>query len=243
MAKKIIGVCWDIDGVLVDTEPLHKDKLFFAAAQNGINLIEDDWNKLQGIGDIRAWQWLCDEKGLKISQEQFLETCEDYFLAHLDTVPPREGAKAAFDHFKTQGIPQGAVSSGIRVQVDKNLAIAGVDREMLFSLSAEDVKITKPHPEPYLKGKAQLCAVMGWDESALPASSFVAIEDSTSGVISAKRAGMTTILWAQTPGKNCPEADYVCYTPQDLMQVVQKLTHNAPQQNTSQKPGPKKSFG
>lgn len=93
-----------------------------------------------------------------------------------------------------------------------------------FALSADEVKKTKPDPEPYLIGKSRLCDSLGWEETAMEGAHFLAIEDSVPGVVSAKRAGMTTILWAQTPGKSCPEADYVAYTSEDPLRICREIT-------------------
>jgi beta-phosphoglucomutase-like phosphatase (HAD superfamily) len=229
----IKAICWDIDGVLVDTEPLHKEKLIAVAAQHGISLTENDWQKLQGIGDKRAWEWLRDNRGLNIPQVQFIFECEAYYITHPEKIIPRQGAQAAFNFFAAQGLPQGAVSSGIKTQVDKNIVIAGVADRLLFALNADDVKKTKPDPEPYLLGKARMIQATGRN---IPAENILSIEDSIPGVISAKAAGMVTILWAQTPGKTCPEADYVVYSPEDLLKICRTLVaQRNPSPKSSQK--------
>ena len=187
---QIEAVCWDIDGVLVDTEPLHKEKLMAVATGHGICLTEEDWPTLHGIGDKRAWEWLRQSRGLAISQEQFLSECEEYYMAHPEMIVPRTGAQDVFNYFASLSLPQCAVSSGIKTQVDTNLAISGVSDRMLFALSADEVKKTKPDPEPYLIGKSRLCERLGWEETAMEGTHFLAIEDSVPGVVSAKRAGI-----------------------------------------------------
>ena len=224
MSGQIKAICWDIDGVLVDTEPLHKDKLFAVAAHHGIKLTKKDWSQLQGIGDKRAWEWLEENHGLTISQDEFLEECEEYYMAHPEKIIPRPGSRDVFDYFASLNLPQGAVSSGSKEQVTTNLAIAGVDTRVLFKVNADDVLMTKPDPEPYLLGKYRLCKALGWDVRAEDSRWFLAIEDSITGVRAAKHAGMTAILWSQTRGKTCPEADYVVYTKKDLMKLCRKLT-------------------
>ena len=92
-----------------------------------------------------------------------------------------------------------SVPSVIRAIVDANLAALGVLEHISFSISLDDVAEGKPDPEPYL----QACTRLHLD----PAS-VIAIEDSRSGALSARRAGLTVIGYTATGG-GFDEADHL----------------------------------
>jgi len=220
----IKAVLWDVDGTLVDTEPLHLAKFVGVAKNNGITLNDDEIEAMRGVADKGVWKYLKAAKGLKISLDDFYDECYDYYMDHPEEIVPRDGAKDAFNHFASKEIPQAAVSSGIRIAVDHSLSQSGVDDQMLFSLSADDVGETKPHPLPYLSGKAVMCYGLDWDNDTTDAADFVAVEDSPAGVMAAKLAGLTTIYWPQHAGKTSKYADYTVETADELMELVKALT-------------------
>jgi len=224
MTNQIKAICWDVDGTLVDSEPLNREKKIAVVANYGISLTEKEARQFDGICDRKCWEWLRQNKGLQIPYEQFVHELNAYYLAHPEKIVPRDGALEAFDYFDALKLPQCAVSSGEKATVDANLAVAGVDTRVLFALNSADVTKTKPDPEPYMLGKTRLCEALGWDAATVNSRSFLVIEDSIPGVIAASRAGMTVIFWPQTPGETCPEADYTVYTKGDLLKICRKLT-------------------
>lgn len=233
MPPKIKAICWDIDGTLVDTEPLYEDTLRAVAALHGQSF--PPGVSLEGVGARSCWQWLTENRGLSVPIEQFLEECAEHYVAHPEKIIPRPGAPEACTFFAGQGLPQCAVSGGVRDQVDTNLGRSGLADIMLFAVSANDVDNSKPHPEPYLLARAVLCRIHGWEENSDDAASYLAIEDSMGGVLSAKRAGMTAVYWSKD-GQTCPAADYNVSTPEDLMALCRKLTAPEPSAVPGTKP-------
>lgn len=98
----IKAVLWDVDGTLVDTEPLHLAKFAGVAKNNGITLSEDELEAMRGVADKSVWKYLKASKGLKISLDDFYDECYDYYMAHPEEIVPREGAKEAFNHFASK---------------------------------------------------------------------------------------------------------------------------------------------
>jgi len=178
---------------------------------------------LEGVGARSCWQWLAQNAGLAVPQEQFLEECAAHYIAHPEKIVPRPGAQEAFQFFAGLTLPQCAVSGGVRDQVDTNLGRSGVAAGMEFSISANDVEKSKPDPEPYLLARVALCQIHDWKNDPADGSGFLAIEDSMAGVLSARRAGLTTIFWSREPGETCPAADYSVHTPEELMKVCRTL--------------------
>lgn len=217
----IKAVCWDVDGVLVDSEPLHEEKIAAVAASHGIDLTAEERFNLRTIGDKRAWEWLRDNKGLELEQGEFLKECIIYFYSNTDKVIPRDGALAAFNLVADRRLPQGVVSGGTKAQVEENLVLAGVNKRVLFAVNADDVTKGKPEPEPYQLGQALMNVLRG---TQIKSADFLVIEDSYVGVMAAKAAGMTVIFWPQYAGYTNPKADYTVYTKEELLKTVAAIT-------------------
>lgn len=218
----IKAIFWDIDGVLVESEPLHVHKITMVAATHGVTIKAEDWTELYGIGDKRVWEWLKNKKPDFPDLNQFLSECEVYYMQNAHTLAPRKGATEIFNHFASLGLPQAAVSSGIRTQVDANLDAARVKTRMLFSLSADEVTKTKPDPEPYNKAFSLLAANDNAPQD-LKKDEILVIEDSPSGIRAGHAAGMKTIMWRLSPEIQSAEADHIVDTPEQFLQLVQQL--------------------
>ncbi|MEZ0224035.1 MAG: HAD family hydrolase [Alphaproteobacteria bacterium] len=221
MSRKIKAICWDIDGTLVNTEPLYQDTLRAVASDHGIDV--PDNLSLEGVGVRAWWSWLAQHCGLAVPVDQFLQECADHYLSHPEKIVPRAGAPEAVQFFNGLAVPQCAVSGGVRDQVNTNLGRAGVAAEMLFSVAADDVEKSKPDPDPYLLAKALMCRIKSWEDKPGDNACFLAIEDSRAGILSAKRAGFTAIFWSPAAGDTCPGADYNVHTPQELLDLCRTL--------------------
>jgi beta-phosphoglucomutase-like phosphatase (HAD superfamily) len=88
------------------------------------------------------------------------------------------------------------VSNSDRMIVDANLAAVGLVYPGMRTVSRNDVREGKPHPEPFLRA-AWLCDVDPADA--------VAVDDSFTGATAGLRAGMRTIFWPERPGMAGPD--------------------------------------
>ncbi|MDB5492060.1 MAG: family phosphatase [Micavibrio sp.] len=199
--QKLQAVFWDLDGVQVLSEELHERKVRVTAQAHGVTVTDAMWKSWHGIGDHRIHQELQKINPAFPPLENFLQECEDYYVAHAHELQARPGAIEAFNIFAAAGIPQAAVSSGVKRQVETNLQIAGIHDRVVFALNAGDVINTKPHPEPYNTGHGRMLTMCfnGNAGMFLPENCLV-IEDSGSGIKSGHGAKMTTILWKLTAG-------------------------------------------
>ena len=219
-----IAFCFDVDGVLADTEDRQTRKKIALAERFGIKLTEEDLPHLVGVSVPRVWRWLTDSKGLKVDKEIFLKEGIKLYLSDPEEIKSRDGALEAVLHLHKSEIPMCAVSSGEEEEVDVNLKGSGFRDYMLFFISAKGLQNTKPHPEPYLKGIARLGEELGWDVDTMKNAKFVAVEDTTTGILAAKAANMAAVFWPENPAQTCPEADYTAYSASELLKIFQTIT-------------------
>lgn len=224
MTKKSVAFCFDIDGVLADTENRQTRKKIATAEKFGIELTEKDLPNLEGISVPAVWKWLTDSKELEVDKETFAEEGVKLYLADPEEIKARDGALEAVSYLHRLEVPMCAVSSGEEEEVVANLEGSGFKDYMQFFISSKDVQNTKPHPEPYLKGISKLCEELGLDVDTIEKINFVAVEDTPTGITSAKAASMTAVFWPENPEIKCPEADYTARSAFELLNIFQTIT-------------------
>lgn len=185
------AVIFDLDGVIIDSEPLHfeTDKLVMRAC--GHELSDSDFNKYVGTTNALMWAELKEEYLLSRSLEELLEMQSRHKLELLQcfeggSIP---GVRELLKSLKEQNILRGIASSSPRSFIEA--VVSKLDLGEYFSevISGEEVENSKPCPDVFLK-MAELLRVN-------PAECIV-IEDSSHGVSAALAAGMKCIGF-----KNC----------------------------------------
>lgn len=178
------AVLWDMDGTLVDTEP------YWISAETA--LIESyggSWSHEEAMQLVGQGLWhsarVLQAKGVTLSEDEIIDVLTDRVLDQLVErgVPWRPGARELLVALREARVPTALVTMSIgrmAHHVAGQLGFVGFD----VVVSGDDVEHSKPHPEPYLRGAAEL----GVDPARC-----IAIEDSPPGVASAAAAGMVAI--------------------------------------------------
>ena len=178
------AVAWDIDGTLIDSEPLHQRALIAASAAFGVDLTDLEPEAFLGVHAIDIWKALETRFPARASFDAWIAALEGYYVEHAGELKSNPGALDAMRELAARGVAQACVSNSGRRIVDANIKALGVDKIIAFSLSLDDVSSGKPDPEPYLKAARQLGA---------EPHATVAIEDSGAGARSARAAGLYVV--------------------------------------------------
>ena len=178
------AVLFDMDGLLVDTEPL-----WFEIESEVMDRLGGDWSqadqaKLVGGSLQTTLDYLLGKATRPVSREQLGRWMLDGMVSRLNRSPvrPRPGAFDLLADVQTAGVPYALVTSSERVIMEGVLRATGL--RFPVTVCAEDVTRIKPDPEPYLLATK----LLGVD----PASSVV-LEDSPNGVAAAEAAGCQVI--------------------------------------------------
>ncbi len=177
----IAAVAWDIDGLLIDSEPLHHEALLAASRALGVDLADLAPDAFAGVHMLDVWRALAPRFPATIEREPWLTAIEAYYVERASETREREGAMAAMRRLHTSGVPQACVSNSSRRVVDANLVRLEATGLVEFSISLNDVTNGKPDPEPYALAARRL---------ALPPEHVLAVEDSAAGARSARAAGL-----------------------------------------------------
>jgi HAD superfamily hydrolase (TIGR01509 family) len=181
------AVAWDIDGTLIDSEPLHQRALVAASAAFGADLSDLEPEAFRGVHARDIWKALKPRflRGAKF--ETWIAAIEGYYVAHAGELEPNPGAVEAMRELSARGVAQACVSNSGRTIVDANIEALGIGKIIAFSLSLDDVSAGKPDPEPF----REAARLLGAEPQAT-----VAVEDSGAGARSARAAGLYVVGYA-----------------------------------------------
>ena len=179
-----VAVLFDMDGLLIDSEPLWLETETAVMARLGADWTEQDQGQLLGGSLERTVRYLLG----KATRPAPPDVVGGWLMSGIaervrrDGVPVQPGARELLASVKAAGLPSALVTSSERAFMEAVLASTGMRFDVL--VCADDVTATKPDPEPYLLA-AKLVGLQ-------PADCF-ALEDSPNGVASSEAAGCQVI--------------------------------------------------
>lgn len=182
------AVLWDVDGTLVDSEPLHEAALVQALHDLGLTPPVDFHRHIIGRDAREIYAWCRERLDLDIDLHDWLRRKYQTYFVLVAGLEPRSGAVDLFHRLRAEGYAQAIVSNSDRLVVNANLDAVGLAEPGLISISRNDVREGKPAPEPYLRA--------AWLLNAEPADCLV-VEDSVTGAQAGLDAGMRTLFWPQ----------------------------------------------
>lgn len=145
------AVFFDMDGLMVDSEPEWFLSEIEVTAPFGYAWLEQDQVECLGGPLSKVGQYMFDKCGQQESPQYFTQTLIDTQVARMrGNTPTMPGAIELVLELQSRGIKTALVSASPRNIVDAVLDNLGHDL-FPFSISADDVKRTKPDPECYLK--------------------------------------------------------------------------------------------
>jgi HAD superfamily hydrolase (TIGR01509 family) len=148
------AVFFDMDGLMVDSEPEWLQSEIDVTAPYGYTWLEEDQIACLGGPLSRVGQYMFDKCGQQNSPEFFTQSLIDTQAAKMrGNTPTMPGAVELVRELQSHGVKTALVSASPRNIVDAVLDNLGHDL-FPFSISSDDVVNTKPHPDGYLKAAA-----------------------------------------------------------------------------------------
>jgi HAD superfamily hydrolase (TIGR01509 family) len=183
MAGKMMirGILFDFDGVLRNTEPIHKAVYTQMALE--LSQGKDEGRDVAGKSNVQLYQELLDQYGGNFTAKELSHRhfCEVFSQLQRQHIGPAEGLELLMQGLTQRGIPYGVVSSSERWFVEENLRQLQMLEGAVCVVTGDDGLPLKPSPAPYLAAAKAF---------PFPQEALLAVEDSYSGVTSAKAAGL-----------------------------------------------------
>ncbi len=180
------AVIFDMDGVLLDSEPLHYEAVRQALAEQGVDFPLDDYARYLGTTLTSTWDELCERYPITMTLAEFEARYNADVLAQYQAGAPLiRGARELVQQLREAGVPIAVASSSHRMWVEAALTGAGLREYFEQTTAGDEVSMGKPSPEIYLKAAAKL---------GFAPEDCIAIEDAPAGVESATAAGMRVVL-------------------------------------------------
>jgi HAD superfamily hydrolase (TIGR01509 family) len=184
------AIVFDMDGVLIDSEPLHFEVLNEVLATDGQTLGQAEYEEFIGTTTEFTWQTLIARHGLPRSMDAYTALYDQMLLrVLLQPRSPEDGVVALIQRGRELGLRLGVASSSRRLWIDATLQSLGLSDAFDAIVSGDDVERGKPDPQIYLLAAQRL---------GVPPPRCLAIEDAPKGVQSARAAGMA-VLGVRTP--------------------------------------------
>lgn len=179
------AVLWDFDGTLVDSHDYWTAVWADMAARRNGSWSDADTLTLVGLDLLDAAVLIRDHLGVDEAPERLVEEMVSGVAARMrEEVPWRPGARELLASVRAEGIRCALVTMSYRPLVEPMLAQLAPGT-FAAVVTAEQVPHGKPHPAPYLWAAASI--------GVAPAD-CVAIEDSATGVASARSAGCRVVI-------------------------------------------------
>lgn len=188
MNRRIKGLIFDLDGVLVTTEHNHFIAWKNTAEILGIPFNEEDNEQLKGISRVDSLKKILELGNKSISDETFNELLtkkNEYYLNSIADINQSNllpGVLSVLKNAQLHGIKCGVGSSSKNARFI--LSKLQIDSYFSVIVDGNDVSFPKPHPEVFLKGAQQM---------GLEPFECIVFEDAKSGVQAAKEGGFTAI--------------------------------------------------
>jgi HAD superfamily hydrolase (TIGR01509 family) len=180
----IEAVVFDLDGVLVDTEPVWEEVRRAYVAEAGGAWQPDSQRRLMGMSTPEWARYLGVDLGVGRTPEQVADEVIGRMAARYRRALPL--MPDAVDVVRRLGarFPLALASSSPRLLIEQVLDSAGLTGDFRVTLSTEEVAAGKPAPDVYRAVARRL---------GVPATRCAAVEDSANGLRSASAAGMAVV--------------------------------------------------
>lgn len=210
------AVIFDVDGVLVQSMEKHHEAYQRAFQDLGVAVRREEVYANEGRRSREVIEAIARDRGLDLSPEKMdaMSRRKQEVFHAFGPLPMYPGVPDLIEDLKRRSLMVAAVTGTSRVNVDHHLGV--LTRRFDVIVSADDVKRTKPDPEPYLAALTKL---------SLRPEEAIVVENATLGMAAAKAAGMRVVGVTSTlSAEDLAGADWIVDRVADVIRVVEELS-------------------
>ena len=201
----IEAIIFDMDGVLVDSEPHHVRIEKHQFSINGIFISDEEHLQFMGTASENMWREIARRYQLERPVEDLIEqnrTESIRYFTELSEIPVMPGLVDLLEKLKAKNYLLAVASSSVPEIIDLILGKTGLRKYFQVVVSGEEAGKSKPEPDVFLLAAHKL---------GVNQKNCLVVEDSENGIKAAQAAGMSCVAY-QSPGvdpKTQKEADVV----------------------------------
>jgi len=190
------AVIFDMDGVIIDSEPLHHIAYYKMFNDVNIKVDNDLYESLTGKSTLNVCKQICTIFNLKEAPESLVALKRKHFEYVFENDTNFDLIKGVLDlikDFHANGLTLILASSASMPSINRIFKRFNLEQYFKAKLSGADLKASKPHPEIFIKAV---------EASGYNKSECVVIEDSTNGIKAANGAGVFCVGFDSFHSKN-----------------------------------------
>ncbi len=194
---EINAVVLDMDGLMLDTEPIYKRAWQSAAVQCGYTLDDSFYLTLIGRPNPACEAALLERYGGAFPMQEFRARWSDLWRTDVESsgIPTKPGLAELLSYLDEHQVPTAVATSSDQDYATFSLRAAGLEGRFNHIVTGDQVVNGKPAPDIYIESARRLGVAPEY---------CVAIEDSDAGVLAANAAGMITLM---VPDLKTPSAE------------------------------------
>ncbi|NLM96417.1 MAG: HAD family phosphatase [Halanaerobiaceae bacterium] len=213
------AVIFDMDGVIIDSEPIHSRLNMELYRKLGFELTVEEYSKFVGVSIKDQWYILKEKYDIKESIEELIEMQNTGLIDEISVleIEPIPGIRELLAELKKENIKTALASSSTLSYINAVLEKFALTDCFPLIISGENLERSKPHPAIFLKTAEKL---------NLTSEECVVIEDSRNGVTAALEAGMKCIAFSNpNSGKqDISKADIIVNSIEEInIELLKKL--------------------
>lgn len=191
----IKALIFDMDGVLVDSEPFHVEIEKQQFLLNQLPISDEEHHRYMGVASDVMWKEIAKRHSLNVSVEEITEQnrIESIrFFTELQEIPVMPELPELLERLKQKNYPMAVASSSFPEIIELILKRTGLRKYFQVVVSSQEAGKSKPEPDVFLLAAQKL---------KVPPHDCLVIEDSKNGIKAAKAAGMRCVAY-QSPEVN-----------------------------------------
>ncbi len=190
------AILFDMDGVIVDTEPLHRKSYYRMFEDVGIDVSDDLYGSFTGQATLPICRTLVETFELTDGPENLMTIKRKHFKRLFQTDDDLDLIDGVLDLIKDyyhNDLTLVLASSASMINIERIFDRFDLHQYFKAKISGADLKASKPHPEIFIKA-AQLANT--------DRKNCMVIEDSTNGITAAKAAGIYCVGFKSPNSEN-----------------------------------------
>jgi len=205
-----------MDGVIVNSEPLHRKAYNEMFTTIGINVSNELYETFTGQSTFSICKTLCKKFNLEEHPQELVNLKRQYFkyiFENDDDLSLIDGVQDIIDDYYSNGLTLVLASSASMTTINNVFTRFDLDKYFIAKHSGADLKASKPHPEIFINAAKS---------SGYNKNECAVIEDSTNGIKAANSANIYCIGYKSEHSKN---QDYS--TANKVIASFEEITYNS----------------